>query len=46
MIQEGRVIRRLVSLTDPVINLIREHDRRILLAAHIDEIEEVNSNDK
>ncbi|KAG6377842.1 hypothetical protein JVT61DRAFT_14778 [Boletus reticuloceps] len=45
-IREGRAIRRLVSLSDPVVDLIREYDRRVLLANGPNDIENANSTDK
>ncbi|KAG6379385.1 hypothetical protein JVT61DRAFT_11850 [Boletus reticuloceps] len=44
-IREGRAIRRLVSLTDPVTDLIAEYDRRVMLAEDEGEIEAVPSSD-
>ncbi|KAN0073663.1 hypothetical protein V8E55_012140 [Tylopilus felleus] len=44
-IREGRAIRRLVSLTEPVTDLIAEYDRRAMLAEDEDGIEAVPSSD-
>ncbi|KAG6373670.1 hypothetical protein JVT61DRAFT_6337 [Boletus reticuloceps] len=44
--REGRAIRRLVSLSDSVIDLTREFDRRVLLAEGLNDIENVDSTDK
>ncbi|KAF8445726.1 hypothetical protein L210DRAFT_3528291 [Boletus edulis BED1] len=44
-LREGRVIRRLVSLVDPVTNLIAEYDRRVNLAGDNEEIEFVTSSE-
>ncbi|KAN0081294.1 hypothetical protein V8E55_008918 [Tylopilus felleus] len=44
-IREGRAIRRLVSLTEPVTDLIAEYDRCAMLAEDEDGIEAVPSSD-
>ncbi|KAF8447782.1 hypothetical protein L210DRAFT_3391365, partial [Boletus edulis BED1] len=44
--REGRAIRRLVSLSDSVIDLTHEFDRRVLLAEGLNDIENVDSTDK
>lgn len=45
-IREGRAIRRLVSLSDPVTDLTREYDQRVLLADGPNDIEDMDSTDK
>ena len=44
--KEGRAIRRLVSLVDPVTDLIAEFDRRLLLAEGNENLELVESTDE
>ncbi|KAF8447192.1 hypothetical protein L210DRAFT_3525191 [Boletus edulis BED1] len=44
-VREGRAIRRLVCLSDPVTNLIAEYDRRIMLVESEDEVNIPESND-
>jgi hypothetical protein len=42
-IQEGRTIRRLVSLVDPVTDLITEYDRRLMIADGNGDLELIES---
>ena len=42
--REGRVVRQLVSLTDPITDLIAEYDRHVMLAEDELEIETVASS--
>ena len=43
-VREGQVICRLVSLTDPITDLIAKYDRRVMLADDDLEIESVVSS--
>ena len=45
-VREGRIIHRIVSLADPVIDLIAEYDRRIMLGEGEHNIEHVESSNE
>ena len=45
-VREGRAIHRIVSLADPVTNLIAEYDRRVMLEEDEDNIKLVASSDE
>ncbi|KAG6380421.1 hypothetical protein JVT61DRAFT_8551 [Boletus reticuloceps] len=44
-VREGRAIRRLVSLADPVTDLIAEYDRHIMLVENESEVESLRSSE-
>ena len=44
--REGRAIRRLVSLSDPIADLIAEYDRRVVQAEDEGELDLVESTEK